>query len=279
MSHTSPSFLNQLSPCGQRWLHQQLGPIQHSRQLDGGHHCIWWCQSKRGEFIVRKPHCPERYGTDYQREQQILQALHGASWAINGQFLSIQEPWLIYPFIKGPTLHAASLIQSPMLFTQLIAMLTTLKSLPIPAQKSYQRPMRDYLHHYLALATCAPMPALQQASLWLKSFPKPTNLVLNHHDLSAVNLIVTPQNKLVSLDWEYAALSDQGWDEATLAESFQLTSAQLQQLHLLADISAERFQYYRLASQLLDLCWYSQTPLEQAQIEGWQRWLTRIKQS
>lgn len=277
MTLFSTSLPDFISEHAQQWFKEHIGAIKHIHELPNGHHQIWYCQTDRGEFIVRQPHSEPFFGTDYQRENFILQEVYQYPWAIHGQIYTPEEPWLSYPYIQGRSLTTNDLSQSPTLFTQLHDILRHLSRIPQPSSNAYYRQMQPYLHHYLSLAHYAPRPLLEIAHQWLADFPTPADYQLNHHDLSLANLILTPEQQLVVLDWEYAAFSDPGWDIATLLENFQFSTAQRHCLLEQAQISLERINVYQCASQLLDLCWYSQQPLMPAQLEQWHHWLKRVE--
>ncbi|CAG9297788.1 phosphotransferase [Celerinatantimonas diazotrophica] len=278
MSTTSTDLLTQMSPGAIAWINQQIGPLLSAHPIEKGHHAIWHCHSIQGEFILRSPNQRPYYGTDYQREQLLLQALRGRDWAIQGQFYSPNEPWLLYRYIPGKMLTAQSFLTTPQLFDELCDILVWTHCQTISLGKNANRDMQDYLKRYLERATFAPSEAKTQAQQWLTRFPKVHCLCLNHHDLTPANLLQTDSGHLAILDWEYAAFSAKGWDEATLLHSFELTDAQHAKLSELSSISQQQLSLYQTACELLDLCWYSQRPLSQAHVTAWQQWQIRLQQ-
>ncbi|CAG9000383.1 MAG: Thiamine kinase [Candidatus Celerinatantimonas neptuna] len=269
---TTPEFMSQMSSECRYWLKQQLGSIEKYQPIPGGHHNIWWCKSPSGQYVLRQPNKQAIYGIDYQREQIILQDLIPYHWAISGMFFTPDEPWLIYPYVEGQSVGQKQFYQNRHNWQQLCHIVTQLQSRQYLYKPRYKRVMRDYLYHYLTLARFAPQEALAKAHEWLIDFPRPSALSLNHHDLTSANLLITPNRQLVILDWEYAAFSDQGWDCAVLAESFEFHPEQLLDLRQLYGLSEHRLEQYRLASRLLDLCWFSQLPLSSEHIRAWEKW-------
>lgn len=269
---TAPEFMSQMSSDCKRWLTRQMGPIEKYQPITGGHHTIWWCQSNSGQFVLRRPNNQAIYGTDYQREQIILQDLIPYHWAINGMFFTSDEPWLIYPYVEGQSVHRRHFYQDQQNWQQLCHIVTQLQTRQHLYKPRYKRVMRDYLNHYLKLAQFAPTMSLTQAKKWLADFPLPSSLTLNHHDLTCANMLLNSDQQLVILDWEYAAFSDQGWDCAVLAESFEFRPEQLLELRKLYGLSEHQLHQYRQASQLLDLCWFSQSPLTSEHLQAWEKW-------
>ncbi|MFM2477829.1 phosphotransferase [Celerinatantimonas sp. MCCC 1A17872] len=276
MFTTSTDLLKQMSPDAIAWFEQITGPLQSAHRLEKGHHPIWHCYCVQGEFILRSPNTTPYYGTDYQREQLLLQALKGHCWAIQGQFYSKNEPWLLYRYIPGETLTKQSFLQTPKLFDQLCEILVWIHEQSMSLGKNAKRDMKDYLNRYLDLANFAPIKFKTLAQNWLEQFPHEQSFCLNHHDLTPANLLQTHPEHLAILDWEYAALSAKGWDEACLIHTFELSKSQQSKLCELGSLSPQRLYFYQSACELLDLCWYSQQPLSDAQLAAWQQWQNRL---
>lgn len=275
MSTPSTDLHKQMSSGTITWINQQIGSLLSAHPIEKGHHAIWHCHSTQGEFILRSPNKHPYYGTDYQREQLLLQALRGHDWAIQGQFYSRNEPWLLYRYIPGEMLTAQSFLITPHLFDELYDILAWIHNQTMDLGKNTNRDMKDYLTRYLDLATFAPREAKAFALRWLNCFPQLNNLCLNHHDLTPANLLQTDCGHLAILDWEYAAFSAKGWDEASLLHSFELTLPQRAKLSELSSLSQQQLNIYQSACELLDLCWYSQSPLSQSHLIAWQQWLNR----
>ncbi|MFM2483088.1 phosphotransferase [Celerinatantimonas sp. YJH-8] len=278
MPQDTPAQLFRLSLSGHRWLTQKTGPITQITPVYGGHHQLWLLQSANGPFIFRQPLAPALFGTNYQREDTILQALYHFPWAIHGQFIASSEPWLLYSYIDGTAVDRQWFQRHPEHWEQLLAILDSFPLISLPHAEYMYRPTHTYLAHYLSRATYAPSIAKALAQRWLEQFPISKRLVLNHHDLSPANLLIQNQ-QLVVLDWEYAALSDPGWDQATLANHFELNASQLQQLQQRSALSPQQFAYFRQAATLLDLCWYSQNPIDATLEQQWRRWQKGINLS
>lgn len=86
---------------------------------------------------------------------------------------------------------------------------------------------------------------------------------LCHNDLLAENIIVADDNRLVAIDWEYAAMGDPYFDLAVVVEGHELTpffERQLLSDYLGCEPSAaemRRLQYCRIEYAYLELLWYA----------------------
>lgn len=255
-----------------------IGTILQIEPLSGGHHQLWLATTHKGLFVLRQPLVEPLFGTNYQREARLLQALQGHPWAIDGTIDNDLKNWLVYPFINGETVTAELFTQTPQLWPQLLTIMSQFKQLELPQEPYMRRPMKPYLQHYLKLAQYLPEESALFAQNWLSEFPQPSQLALNHHDLTPANLLRSGQ-QLVLLDWEYAAFSDKGWDHATLANQFTLTCQQHQQLIQLSGIDESLFRRYQHAAELLDLCWYYQAPGDKALKIRWDNWQKMVKRT
>jgi serine/threonine protein kinase len=254
--------LNLMSPSAYAWLTRIVGAIQVIEPMEGGHHRNWRCQTDAGLFVLRQPHASPLKGLDYQREAAILQAVNTAPWAIKAQLFGADEPWLLSHFVPGRAADSR-LFSSPKLWSQFISMLNQLQALTAPLMAHTQlRDMQDYLHAALNGASVHPQGAqfAKHAALWLQQVPLYGSWSLNHHDLTPENLRITPDEQLVLLDWEYAAVSLKGWDIATLAEHFELSAAQQRTLQQLARLRPQQLQQWQHASRLLNLLWFWAQP-------------------
>lgn len=89
------------------------------------------------------------------------------------------------------------------------------------------------------------------------------NPCLCHNDLLAENIIVTADNSLVAIDWEYAAMGDPYFDLAVVVEGHKLTRLFEEQLlshYLGSEPSAAEFArllYCRIEYVYLELLWYA----------------------
>lgn len=89
------------------------------------------------------------------------------------------------------------------------------------------------------------------------------NLFLCHNDLLAENIIVAGDDRLVAIDWEYAAMGDPYFDLAAVVEGHQLNSFLEKKLlsdylgKEPSDAELNRLQCCRIEYIYLELLWYA----------------------
>ena len=87
-------------------------------------------------------------------------------------------------------------------------------------------------------------------------------ICLCHNDLLKDNLIVTDADKLIAIDWEYAAMGDPFYDLAVIVEGHDFSSQQQRVLlskYLGRDVNVEDWQrlyHWRIIYRYLTVLWY-----------------------
>ncbi|UPW17639.1 phosphotransferase [Agarivorans sp. TSD2052] len=242
------------------YLELHLGPLLKADRLSGGHQHSWLLKTQTELLVLRLNQHQPCYGLDYQREREVLQQLNLVPWAIKLHPLSNSSHFLLYYYQQGEVVSHNQWRQ-PVLWQQLLMIL---QQLPKAGKGLPHFDMLGYLTHYVCDVTNAQAQGWRQRALrWIEQQNWPSATAFNHHDLHLENLLVTPQQKLLVLDWEYAATSMLGWDAASVSVRCPVNIEQRQQLLKLSDLGLEQFALLEKGVTLLDLAWYWQYQAEQ----------------
>ncbi|MEE1674265.1 phosphotransferase [Agarivorans aestuarii] len=237
------------------YLQQQLGDILTVDRFAGGHQHSWLLATKHQRLVLRLNQQQPCYGLDYQREREVLQQLKGQAWAIDLHPLSFDGQFLLYHYQAGTVLSGLSSFDDAV-WQQLLMLIN---SLPNLGQGLPEFDMLHYITRYVSDIEAAPASRFRQLALrWLEQQAWPSGKAFNHHDLHLDNLLLSPEQQLFVLDWEYAATSMPGWDAASVAVRCPVNAQQRQDLLAASGLSEKQFTLLEAAVELLDLAWYWQ---------------------
>jgi len=208
---------------------------------------------------------------EYLAHQHATQARISPSIIFHGQFRNHQ--YTVREFISGEIKTELS--------TQDIEVLATtiakLHSIQLPAQESVYLSIKDRADNlWRSIAKTPDLIEIEYAfTQLLNKNQNKESIGLCHFDLIKENIIFNNDSVCV-IDWEYAAISDQYFDLATIFFSFNIRNAQLalfeeHYCHALdiPKLSKERLVLNQLSVQYLEILWIyankqeSSLPLEQ----------------
>ncbi|WP_411992156.1 phosphotransferase [Agarivorans sp. DSG3-1] len=253
------------------YLERHLGCILKVDRLAGGHQHSWLLETNTERLVLRLNQQQPCYGLDYQREREVLQQLNHLPWVINMHPLSLNGEFLLYQFQEGEVVSLTQW-QQPTLWPQL---LKVLHQLPSAGKGLPHFDMLKYLQRYVNDISASEAASFRRQALqWIKQQNWPQQQAFNHHDLHLDNLLLSSEQKLLVLDWEYAATSMQGWDAASVAQRCPVTAEQRADLIAISDLNSGQFELLVVAVALLDLAWYWQyQPQWQGLLLRTQQWL------
>lgn len=265
---------NALPPSIYGYLQRHLAPLLKIERLAGGHQHSWLLETETERLVLRLNQQQPCYGLDYQREREVLQQLEGLPWVISLHSLSYRHQFLLYYYQVGEVVSAQQW-QQPTLWQQVLAIL---EQLPARGRGLPFFDMPKYLQAYVSDVKAKPAQGWRAKALaWLERQQWPSGVAFNHHDLHLDNLLLTPEQRLLVLDWEYAACSMAGWDAASVAQRCPVDLLQRQQLQQLSGLSGAQFDLLVNAVALLDLAWYWQYQPELPLLaERSQAWLMTV---
>ncbi|MBE2895380.1 phosphotransferase [Pasteurellaceae bacterium HPA106] len=189
-----------------------------------------------GQYVVRYfSEARDELGAQRRFEPVLMESL--ASLAFVPTLYAHNALGVVYRWVDGQGVtqwHDA-------LLTQLAAQLKTLHQFSQQEQAHLHAiPHLDLMQHIFFLLQRIPPEAQSQWLLALDALPayKESALTtLGHHDLHHHNIVLTPDNRLIWLDWEYASWSNPAFDLASVIVNNELDQSQQQLLwqHYLAD--------------------------------------------
>ncbi|MBE2893786.1 phosphotransferase [Spirabiliibacterium falconis] len=180
-------------------------------------------------FVVRYfSDALDELGSHRRTEAELLTHLYGLDFVPQCYFQ--HDNGIVYHWVEGQPVA----YWSEALLAKLAMQLNTLHQFSQTAYSTLQTlPHLDLMQHIFGL--------LQQLSpehqgKWLLSlndlppYKESPIATLGHHDLHRNNVILTPENHLVWLDWEYASWSNPAFDLASVIVNNQLDNTQQQLL-------------------------------------------------
>ncbi|WP_320820648.1 choline/ethanolamine kinase family protein [Thalassolituus sp.] len=211
-----------------------------------------------GDYVLRIEGKNSR-ALDIDREQEYCIHKHVAAAGLTPLVVFRSNPnsthyWL-RPYVEGTPLNEADL--TPAMVVRLAQHLTRLhqlavdlniKTLDITAKATRYWQIIDTTNHELLTLKSK----LQKA---LAGMPT-EQLCLVHMDPTTPNWIHTPDDKLVLLDWEYAALGHPLWDLTTLLQDAHLSADDKNALVAESAYSKAEWSFAKRQITYLTVLWY-----------------------
>lgn len=210
-----------------------------------------------GRYVLRIAGGQElgiRRDVEYRLHKQL--ANQGLTPAI--RYCAPDFSYWVRDYVDGTVLAAADLTLTTL--TCMVAQLKTLHQLTIPSFVPEIHIAEKAEHYWREIQMLENDPALLKLkdSLQQALRPAPSSLrTLCHMDPTAANWIVTSEQKLILLDWEYSAVGHPLWDIAGLIQQAQLSKHEEQQL--LASYGWQDQRSWQLAKaqiRYLEVLWY-----------------------
>jgi len=214
-----PDRLEQVLATWPKWQCGLSSPPTVEKELKGGlSNKSWLISTDLGWAVVRlNSPMDSLFNIDRYREQTILAALSSTPFCPDVWYCSPEYGYLVYEFIDGKTLSDTALNVSDFKdqITKLLAMIQQV-TLTLP-RFDYWQHLCHYRRQLIDLNLCLPKKLENSFKAYqdeLQSFQlAPWAPVLVHHDLTAENIIVM-DDRLVVIDWEYAAMGYAGMDNS-----------------------------------------------------------------
>jgi len=217
---------------------------------------------------INNPH-GHRLGINRLRERDILAQIAGQPWSPVVAWASDQL--LLTEWQSGTAFQPTTTDQVEQLCV-LIEAIHGFTDDRLADQPSLLVP--DQVRFLLAQAGAVEPTFQAQVLAECERYQAPDRLVLCHHDWHAGNLI-QHQQKLIFLDWEYAAPGDARLDLACLMSGFNLSQAQHQQVLDRFHLDPDTLLTVQCLADAMALLWYRVRYPTQPSLTQQQQWCAR----
>ena len=228
------------------------------RRLPGGLTNQHYLLKANGLRVVMRINNPDaaRLGIDRQREQKVLEQIHGQPFAPAVFYCEPQQGVLVTEYVEGIQWQSNSL-DDPLKIDSLLELVAQIQAVrKVTPRFDYSAHVRNYWQRLLDSDQPFPMSAqrlYRSIEARLPAFQAAIkHPVLCHHDLTPANLIENPDGQLIVLDWEYAGAGlplieaigvSRYWQNIALSERILEHNEENEALELAGDI----VDFYELA--------------------------------
>lgn len=210
-----------------------------------------------GQYVLRIAG-GENLDIQRQLEYRLHKQLANQGLAPALRYCAADFSYWLRDYVAGQALTAADLSLSNL--RSMVSVLKQVHQLPLPRFMpvlDIPTKAQHYWQQIENLGMNAQLAALKQQLQHRLAAVPGTELSLCHLDPTPANWLLTPEQELVLLDWEYAALGHPLWDLAGLLQQAQLSP--LQEQSLLAHYGCDdlgSWQQAKAQMRYLEVLWY-----------------------
>jgi len=212
-----------------------------------------------------------QFGINREREFKILEAIGQFTWA--PEILKCTLDLCLSRWVSG----APFLVESTVQLEQLASLLTQVHQIPFTSDNPRdQLLVTEQIANLLNQTGNADTEFKKMVINKCDDYSAPTKLVICHHDWHSKNIIQDRKtNKLVILDWEYAALGDENVDLACVISGFNLSISQQKYLIANTNMNYEAVMHALCLTEAMSLLWYLARYPQNQRSDEQNAWLKR----